>query len=546
MSQEILFKDLNLPADILEAIEQKGFTQPTPIQAAVIPLLLSGEHDVIGQAQTGTGKTAAFGLPLLSNIKPEQGQVKALILAPTRELAQQVTQELISLKGERRLFIDTLYGGASIGEQIRNLKKGIDIVVGTPGRIQDHLRRGTLKLGHVEYVVLDEADEMLNMGFIEDVETILDQVNPNRRMLLFSATMPAAIKKLAQRFAKNPQHIAVVAKITANLTTQSYYEIGGRDKLKLLKRLLDIHGDFHGIVFCQTKADTDEVAQRLAEAGYAAEPIHGDLNQTARESVLRRFRSGATKVLVATDVAARGIDVSGLTHVVNYAVPRDSETYTHRIGRTGRAGKEGLAITFVAPSERRSFRFIEKKLEGKITKQEIPSAKEVLKARRRRLHNFIQEQSDKGGHEEYENFARKLIEEYGAEQTVAGVLKMAFQESLATMDDDHIQEIVTSNDRFDRRSGGRAPGGRSSNGRSPRSDVLRKKQRGQHRIMIDLHGQRLNKPKLVDFVSQRSQVPGRFIDDLSLEKDKAFFSVSERDLGKVVDNLKDHNVKVIR
>ena len=364
MTQLEEFRALGLSDDMLAAIRTKGFETPSPIQKLVIPELLDSQksNDMIAQAQTGTGKTAAFGLPLLERIHPEKGgSVQGLILVPTRELALQVSEELLSFNAKRRLSITSIYGGASLSEQLRRLKKGVDIVVGTPGRILDHLRRGTLHLENLKFLVLDEADEMLNMGFIEDIEEILACTNEDRRILLFSATMPERIVWLSKKYMRDTQMIRVpTQEVTTDLTDQIYFEVRDSDKFDALTRIIDVEPEFYGIVFCRTKIGVDEVANRLIERGYAAEGLHGDVSQAQREKILKRFKKKSVNILVATDVAARGIDINNLTHVINYSLPQDTESYVHRIGRTARAGADGTAISFCAPEEREYLAGIEK------------------------------------------------------------------------------------------------------------------------------------------------------------------------------------------
>jgi len=354
------FADLGLSAPVLEALSRKGFEEPTPIQALVIPELLAAECDLIGQAQTGTGKTAAFALPLIEKLIPGAGGVQALVLAPTRELAVQVCEEISSLKGTKPFSVAPVYGGQAYTEQLRRFKMGVDILVGTPGRILDHLERGSLKLDKLQYLILDEADEMLDMGFSDDIETLLEQVNPDRKMLLFSATMPDRIRVIANKHMKNPKTLTVkTTTLTTERTEQIYFEVNESDKFESLCRILDLEEDFYGMVFCRTKIQTDELSHRLADRGYGSEALHGDLTQGQREQVLNKFKKKRINVLCATDVAARGIDVDGLTHVINFSLPQDPEAYVHRIGRTGRAGREGLAVTLVGPRERTLVRRIE-------------------------------------------------------------------------------------------------------------------------------------------------------------------------------------------
>jgi ATP-dependent RNA helicase DeaD len=354
------FEKLGLSESSLNAIRKKGFKRPTDIQREVIPRLLEGNKDIIGQSQTGTGKTAAFALPLIELIGEDIKDVQAIVITPTRELAIQVADEIRSLRGKKRIYVLPVYGGQPIGPQIKNLRKGTHIVIGTPGRIIDHIERGTLSLTGVKCFILDEADRMLDMGFIEDIERILRHTNEEKRVLMFSATIPREILRLARRYLKDYEVIRIQEKSLAPEQVEQYYlEVHPRNKFKLLCRILDDE-NFYGIVFCQTKKETRELAAELRAKGYKAEALNGDIPQKGRERILERFRRGKTKVLVATDVAARGIDVKDLTHVINYSVPQNPEAYVHRIGRTGREGKKGKAVTFVAPWESPKLRDIER------------------------------------------------------------------------------------------------------------------------------------------------------------------------------------------
>ncbi|HOT61702.1 MAG TPA: DEAD/DEAH box helicase [Treponemataceae bacterium] len=382
----ISFSDLGLDEDILKAIEAKGFVAPTPIQVLAIPRLLTGDANVIARARTGTGKTAAFGLPLVQELRADKGCPRALVLVPTRELALQVTAELDSLRSGSLPRTVTVYGGASMYDQLRALKAGVEVVIGTPGRVKDHLERGSLNLSKIDYFILDEADEMLNMGFIEDIEAIFARANPDARVLLFSATMPPAILSIASSFMGEYEIVEEEAGPEEEiLTEQFYWVVREDDKTEALVRLIDAAEDFYGLVFCQTKADADAVARELDERRYEAAALHGDIAQAQREKILARFRSRKTRVLVATDVAARGIDIEGLSHVVNYALPYDGPTYTHRVGRTGRAGARGIAVTFVRPEERRRLGYLRHHARGDLSEGKVPTVAEVLEARRARL-----------------------------------------------------------------------------------------------------------------------------------------------------------------
>lgn len=388
--ESISFEDLGLDQSTLAAVAAKGFVTPSPIQVLAIPRLLSGETNLIAKARTGTGKTAAFGLPLVQQITEDKGYPQALVLTPTRELALQVCKEVESFTTGRFPRCTPVYGGQSMGEQLRALRRGAEIVVGTPGRVKDHLERGSLKLDNISYFVLDEADEMLDMGFIDDIECIFSQANPNSRILLFSATMPSAILKIAAKFMGDYEIVEEEERPEEPLLTeQRYWMVRENEKIEALVRMIDISPDFYGLVFTQTKNDADMVAKQLDERGYEAAAMHGDVPQAQREKILSRFRRKKTRILVATDVAARGIDIEGLTHVVNYALPFDAPTYVHRIGRTGRAGAKGLAFTMVRPEERRKLDFLKqaarKATKGEMKEDTIPTVEQVLLVKRERL-----------------------------------------------------------------------------------------------------------------------------------------------------------------
>ncbi len=437
------FKEMGLSENILNALKSKGFEEPTPIQEQTIPLLLSGEKDLVGQAQTGTGKTAAFGIPIIEKISENSSKVEALILVPTRELALQVADEIQSLKGKKKIKVLPVYGGQGIDIQIRNLKRGdVNIVVGTPGRIIDHINRKTLDLSNIKYLILDEADEMLNMGFVEDVEKILKQTPTEKQVLLFSATMPREIMIIAKKYMQD--HVVIKVKMedmTVALTDQIYFEVNERDKFEALCRILDIENDFYGIIFCRTKLDVDNISVRLVERGYAAESIHGDITQVQREKVLSRFKNKKLNVLVATDVAARGIDVNDLTHVINYSLPQDPEAYVHRIGRTGRAGKEGTAITFVTNEEYRKLLYIQKVAKTDIRKKNIPEVDEVIAAKRTRIKEDILTILNASGYNDYLELARELLDNAGSTEVVASVLKYSLEDELDERNYNEIRKV---------------------------------------------------------------------------------------------------------
>ncbi|KAF9404588.1 hypothetical protein HW555_014261 [Spodoptera exigua] len=417
------FKELGLTPELLTAIERSGFEEATPIQAETIPLALQGK-DVIGQAQTGTGKTAAFGLPMLQKIDTSKRMLQGLVIAPTRELAIQTQEELYRLGRDKKIRVQAVYGGADIGRQIRGLKDNPHIVVGTPGRLLDHINRRTLKLETVETLVLDEADEMLNMGFLEDIEKIISKVPSERQTLLFSATMPTAIKNIGVKFMKEPEHVKIKAKeMTADLIDQYYVRSKDFEKFDIMTRLLDVQTPELTIVFGRTKRRVDELARGLEARGYKAEGIHGDLSQQKRMSVLRSFKNGNLDILVATDVAARGLDISGVTHVYNYDIPQDPESYVHRIGRTGRAGKGGMSVTFVTPNEMGYLHVIEELTKKRMTPLRPPSEKEAFKGQLGAAIETVEEKLKENGLENYLTSAENLLEKYSAEDLAALLLK---------------------------------------------------------------------------------------------------------------------------
>ncbi|GMG66094.1 degradosome RNA helicase CshA [Tetragenococcus halophilus] len=417
------FKELNLSQELLDAVTKIGFEEATPIQAETIPLAMEGK-DVIGQAQTGTGKTAAFGLPMLDKIDGKKKQIQGLVIAPTRELAIQTQEELFRLGKEKKIRVQAVYGGADIGRQIRQLKDNPQIVVGTPGRMLDHINRRTLKLSTVETLVLDEADEMLNMGFLEDIEKIIAQVPEQRQTLLFSATMPKEIKSIGVKFMKDPHHVRIKAKeMTADSIDQYYVKAKDYEKFDIMTRLFDVQLPELTLIFARTKRRVDEIARGLEARGYKAEGIHGDLSQQKRMNILKSFKKGRLDILVATDVAARGLDISGVTHVYNYDIPQDPESYVHRIGRTGRAGKSGMSVTFVTPNEMNYLHVIENLTKKRMTPMRPPSDKEAFKGQVSQAVELIDEKMNENGLDKYTKDASELLEHYSAQDLAALLLK---------------------------------------------------------------------------------------------------------------------------
>ncbi len=425
------FAEFNLHRKVQQAIDEMGYEEPSPIQAACVPAVLSG-NDVIGQAQTGTGKTAAFGIPIVEKVTNES-HVQALVLTPTRELAIQVAGEFRKIAKYKRARTLPIYGGQSIGHQIRALQQGIHVVIGTPGRILDHIRRGTLKLDKVRTVVLDEADEMLDMGFIEDIELILQETPSTRQTLLFSATFPHEVRRLSGRYMQSPEHITVNrAEMTAPLIDQVYYKVLERNKLESLCRIIDSEEVSLGIIFCRTKRGVDELVEALLSRGYMVDGLHGDLSQAQRDRVMKRFRTNDIELLVATDVAARGIDVDNVTHVVNYDIPQDPESYVHRIGRTGRAGKRGLAITLVTPREFKLLKQIERETNSKMVLREVPSLADVAERQAEIWRNRIVEAIQDGGLAHYRAILGSVIDEHDPVDIACAALKIASANDLQT------------------------------------------------------------------------------------------------------------------
>lgn len=427
------FKNLGLSDNTVNILKKKGFTQPTVIQSKVIPILLQGQKDVVGQSQTGTGKTASFALPILETIEKHSKTVRAIILTPTRELAIQVAKEIDSLKWDDTIKVLAIYGGSGIDQQIQKLREGIDIVVGTPGRVMDLQRRNALKLNNIEYAVLDEADEMLNMGFVEDIENILQSAPKDKKMLLFSATMPNQILKIAQNYMREYEMIAIEkSQVVTSIVEQIYYDISAKDRIEGIRRVMDYYSNFHGIIFCNTKSSVDTVTAQLTKMGYAAASLHGDITQSQREKILQQFRDKQVRALVATDVAARGIDVTDLTHVINFSLLQSPESYVHRIGRTGRAGKQGIAITFIMPSERQRLGFVERTNNCTLEKRELPTPKEIIANREYELKKIITNMIEyaKNKPSRHEQLVKELLNENDPEQVVSSLIRYSLKNDL--------------------------------------------------------------------------------------------------------------------
>jgi ATP-dependent RNA helicase DeaD len=534
MSTLVKFRDLGLSEMMLNSLRKKGFEEPTPIQAKTIPFLLANKKDLIGKAQTGTGKTAAFGIPIIENIAPDSKKVQAIILAPTRELAIQVAEELSSFAEEQKTRIVAVYGGQPIERQISRLQRGVDIVVGTPGRILDHLERKTLDISKVSYIVLDEADEMLNMGFIDDIETILKAAPKERRTVLFSATMPAHIERLAKKYMNEYE---VIAAATDNLSKtniqQIYFEVPQSDKFEALFRIIDVEESFYGLVFCRTKIDADEISHKLSNRGCRAEAIHGDLSQGQREKVLQKFRAKKLTVLVATDVAARGIDIDNLTHVINFALPQDPESYVHRIGRTGRAGKKGIAITLITPSEYRKLVSIQKMSNMTITKQKVPNVADVVESKKQRIKASILEIIAGGKFADLGVIADEILQETSDPKiAISALLKLAFKDELNEKSYSEINEYAKNKDYY---SDDRGMSGHRPIGDQRRGYVDRK---GTARLFIAKgRNDNMDPRGLVEFIQRETGVDQRHIDDVKMFEDFSFFAVPFEDAEKVLHSF---------
>ena len=550
---ETLFSDYPLSEAVLKAIEKKGFTHTTPVQALILPRLLAEDTNIAVKARTGTGKTAAFGLPLVNKLTEPADKPQALILAPTRELALQISNEIRSLTTNRYPRITAVYGGASIGLQLRNLERGTEIVVGTPGRVQDHIDRGSLDLSEIKYLILDEADEMLDMGFIDDVKKIIDAANPDKKVALFSATLPAPIMRIVDEQLGKTEIIAEdVPEKEEILVNQEAILLKADDRLEALKRIVDSTENFHGLVFCPTKIEADEVARRLMEDGYPAEALHGNLSQEARERTLRRFKNKLTTILIATDVAARGIDVERLTHVINWELPHNFDSYIHRIGRTGRAGEKGTAISFIRPTIRYKIKEYNRKSENvlgsSIKVVKVPEVMSILSVRCQRLEQTLetkdQEYRADGGNQKEKEiiaaFADKLIATMGAGNTVRAMLASAYGDIFDTdryRDIEQIEEPKRKRDKdkpWDRKRKGKdfeqddwKPEGKARGGR--KGDHKPEVKPGTVRLHIGWgKDDNIGPRELVKFLAQLLKIKGSLIDDVAIKGNFSFATVPEK------------------
>ena len=547
--ESVRFEDLQLDDRILRAVADMGFEEASPIQAKSIPVQLEGV-DMIGQAQTGTGKTAAFGIPLLQKIDPKNKKLQAVALCPTRELAIQVAEEIRSLaKYMHGIKVLPIYGGQDIVRQIKGLKDGTQIIIGTPGRVMDHMRRKTVKFDQVHTVIMDEADEMLNMGFLEDMETILSQLPTERQTIMFSATMPPEIQKIAESFQKDPQVIRVVKKeLTVPKVTQYYYEVKPRTKVEVMCRLLDLYAPKLSVAFCNTKKQVDELVDELQGRGYFAEGLHGDLKQIQRDRVMNSFRNGRTEILVATDVAARGIDVDDVEAVFNYDIPQDDEYYVHRIGRTGRAGRTGIAFSFVVGREVYKLRDIQRYCKTKIIPQAVPSLDDITEIKAEKIleqAGCVMNEMDLSPIVHI--LEKKLLEEdYTSLELAAALLRMHMGESnediiidsrpARSLDD---LDSWGGKDQRGRRDG-RYGRGRDARGqRSGRGGRGRSQDNGMARLFLNVGRDQNIKPgDVLGAIAGESGISGRMIGSIDMYDKYTFVEVPEDCAGEVLECMK--------
>ena len=514
------FEDLNLDRKILAALKEMGFEEPSPIQKGAIPMALEGE-DLIGQAQTGTGKTAAFGIPIIQKINEKDRHIQALVMSPTRELCIQVADEISKIGKTKRIRVLPVYGGQPIERQIRSLKRGIQVVIGTPGRLLDHIRRGTIDLEYVNFLVLDEADEMLDMGFVDDMENIIKNVPPERQTMLFSATMPRPILSISKKYMRVPKVVAIHKEVvTAPTIDQYYYET--RDKVDGLCRILDTTDDCKMIIFCRTKKGVDELVIALATRGYEAEGLHGDLSQNQRDRVMKKFRSGQVDILVATDVAARGLDIDNITHVVNFDVPSDSESYVHRIGRTGRAGNTGVALTFITPREFRQLKLIERSIKTKIIRGTLPTDASVLERQREQIVSKMQTILEQDRYQDYLPIVETLEKDYDVQDIAAAALKF-MQEGAKALEEPAEEESL--------------PDALANTGAKP----------GMVRLFVNIgRSSRVTVRDIVQSIAIEAEIPARSIGRISIYDNFSFVEVPMEHAEKVLAVMHRNTIRGCR
>ena len=548
--EAVSFDELQLDERIVRAVTDMGFEAASPIQAQAIPVQLEG-LDIIGQAQTGTGKTAAFGIPLLQKIDPDSKKLQAIALCPTRELAIQVAEEIRRLaKYMHGIKVLPIYGGQDIVRQIRGLKDGTQIVIGTPGRVMDHMRRKTIRCDHVHTVIMDEADEMLNMGFLEDMETILSQLPEERQTVMFSATMPPAIQEIARKFQNDPVNVKVVKKeLTVPKVTQYYYEVKPKTKVEVMCRLLDMYAPKLSVAFCNTKKQVDELVQELQGRGYFAEGLHGDLKQEQRDRVMNSFRNGATEILVATDVAARGIDVDDVEAVFNYDIPQDDEYYVHRIGRTGRAGRDGIAFSFVVGREVYKLRDIQRYCKTRIIPQAIPSLDDITEIKAEKIMDQVKETINNVDLTKMiQVIEQKLVEEdYTAMDVAAALLKIAMgEENEDIAESGHLAPSLDELDRYgrDNRSRGGRNNGRRDGGRGSRGGRDERNGNGMARLFINIgKNQNVRPGDILGAIAGESGIPGRMVGSIDMYDKYTFVEVPEENAESVLKAMKNAKIK---
>lgn len=545
------FDELQLDERILRAVADMGFEEASPIQAQAIPVQVEG-RDIIGQAQTGTGKTAAFGIPLLQKVDPKVKKLQAIALCPTRELAIQVADEIRRLaKYMHGVKVVPIYGGQDIVKQIRSLKDGTQVIIGTPGRVMDHMRRKTVKFDTVRTVVMDEADEMLNMGFLEDMETILSQLPEDRQTVMFSATMPSAIMEIARKFQQEPVTVKVVKKeLTVPNITQYYYEVKPKSKVEVMCRLLDMYAPKLSVAFCNTKKQVDELVQALQGRGYFAEGLHGDLKQIQRDRVMNSFRNGKTEILVATDVAARGIDVDDVEAVFNYDLPQDDEYYVHRIGRTGRANREGIAFSFVVGKEVYKLRDIQRYCKTKIVPQAVPSLNDVTAIKVDKILESVADTIADTDLSKMVNIIEQKIqeEEYTSLDLAAALLKRLMGEENEDIIDvkqprslDALENLFGSGGGRGNSRGGRAGAG----GRGGRSDSSSRGEReDMARLFINIGKNQNVKPgDILGAIAGESGIPGKMVGSIDMYDKYTFVEVPRENADVVLQAMKDVKIK---
>lgn len=535
------FLDLGIRHEVVNAITEMGFEKPSPIQEKAIPVLLTGNDDFVGLAQTGTGKTAAFGLPLLELIDFTQKHPQALILCPTRELCLQIAKDLEKFaKYIDDVHVVAVYGGANISDQLRQIRRGVQIVVATPGRMLDIIGRKAIDFSNVKYVVLDEADEMLNMGFQEDINNILSETPDTKKTWLFSATMPKEVRRIAQNYMTNPQELTVGTKNTGNVNIEHhYYVIKARDKYAAFKRIVDYSTDIFGIVFCRTKIETQEIAEALVRDGYNADSLHGDLSQQQRDKVMKRYRDRSLQLLIATDVAARGIDVNDVTHVINFSLPDEVENYTHRSGRTARAGKTGISLSLVNVKEIGKIRRIEKIIGKQFEKKQIPQATEVIEkqllAMMNKIHNVeINEEKITP----YLPSIMESMQDLSKEDIIKRFASLEFNRFL-----DYYQNAPDLNADARERDGDRGERGERGERRE------RSVSKGFTRLFINLGSvDEFSRGDMLGLICDAANISGKSVGKIDMKGVFTFFEVQDADVKKVFDGFQgtEYNGRAVR